>query len=37
MKQAKEGMKIKITKGYVTQHNNELQLNTKKDHPIEFV
>ncbi|MBN2367420.1 hypothetical protein JXC34_00250 [Candidatus Woesearchaeota archaeon] len=37
MKKAKEGMKLRIKKGFVSMTRGELQLNPSKDHPIEFV
>ena len=37
MKKAKEGMKLKITKGYVTISRGELQLNPSKENPVEFI
>ena len=37
LKQVKEGMKIRIKKGYVIKNKGQLQLNPHKDHPIEFI
>ena len=36
MKKADEGMKLKISKGYVTLNRGELQLNPSKDNPVEL-
>jgi len=33
----KRGTKIKIKKGYVTEYKGELQLNTKRESPIEII
>ena len=37
MKKAEEGMKIRVKHGYIIIHRGELQLNTKKEYPIEFI
>ncbi len=37
LEQAEEGRKIKITKGYVTSYRGQLQLNTRKDHSVEYI
>ncbi|MBN2422755.1 hypothetical protein JXB41_06000 [Candidatus Woesearchaeota archaeon] len=37
MKKAREGMKIRVRHGYVTEDRGELQLNSKKEHPVEFI
>lgn len=34
---AKPKKKFRITKGYITAFNGQLQLNTKKEHPIEWL
>jgi len=36
-KKAKAGKKVKITKGYVTQYEGQLQLNTTMENPVQFV
>ena len=37
MKKAKEGKKLKITKGYIQMNRGELQLNPSKENPVKFV
>ncbi|MBU0757290.1 MAG: hypothetical protein KKF44_04440 [Nanoarchaeota archaeon] len=36
MKKAEEGMKVKVNKGYVSVHRNELQLNPAEDEIVEL-
>jgi len=37
MKKVEEGKKIKVEHAYVTTYRGEIQVNTKKDHPIKFL
>ena len=37
LEKAEEGKKIKVKHGYVTSYKGQLQLNAKKEHPIEFL
>ncbi len=37
IQKAKPKKKVKITNGYVTVYNMELQLNASKDNPLEFL
>ncbi|MBT3406182.1 hypothetical protein HN419_03355 [Candidatus Woesearchaeota archaeon] len=37
VKKAKEGLKLRIIEGYVTEFRDQLQLNTKKDKPVEWL
>lgn len=37
IKKVKEGAKVRITEGYVTEFKGMLQLNTKMENPPEFV
>jgi ssDNA-binding replication factor A large subunit len=37
LKKAKEGKKIRVKHGYVTSYKGQLQLNTKKEYPIEYI
>lgn len=37
VKKVKAGKKIKITKGYITEYMGQLQLNARKENPIEFL
>ena len=36
-KQAKEGLKVKIKKGYVTEYRGQLQINVGRDGKVTFV
>ena len=37
IKKVKEGAKVKVTGGYVTEYNGMLQLNSKRENPPEFI
>lgn len=37
VKKAKKGAKVRVTNGYVTEFKGMLQLNARKDNPVEFL